>query len=1252
MSKAMVYELTLGEKEGLTPSLVTAEEVEEYGKTGQKVKQLTLEIRGTPPVQITLKPFFGRIPIPAYITEPTLLELDDIHWFKLIQQGRSDAVADLMVRRLRGMEKSDVFHFLEEISQTLLDRLGKEHFGGVIAVWDRILENIEYRVTAGALPKTIREDVKAALDATLLMRVADGKLFSTEALIRSPDLYLGLLTRLEEGSVKDPRRSGDIHIDFQNWVADKLGNRAAEITESLRPVPASSGEEALETPSFEETVNSITLQEDRASELVTIRNFLVRAAENSDDAKRLLSALGEAFAEAISRVEGDSDLRRLVSHTEEVSQHPNEKRPSDRQVVSFAGGSAAETLIATMMQNVEVLQQAELVMVVGNTDSGGYSYLLEQASRAAGILNNLPPPGDMMNALQALAPNDRRIALGNDARLPKTYKGTAVDGVREFVISSLLNRAGGAINRHDVPVMGRDFPLFARILLKSMANVDKINDYLKQRGSEVRIPMAGASIRNLFFLGFLVEYDVIDLTKSPSPERGITFEGEDKLQEALDAVERAIGLPEDKYRVMVNSLDPKTLYAESAGWHVHLTHKGKSHVLTVEDQLDDGRIRVRIAFSEDSMEKTLSVGEEFSWSDVSSGIQGLPEVVDGQHISIRNLEGQAYLFIGEDGWLLDRTDINDLRLKNDANPEDVKQLSSDGTGRLREFEGRADLPSQEPVFTVFGREQGAAIEVRVISPLLKTETVMTETLTDLPRIRTGFLSGHGFEGRVDSDQMELQRANQQLISFLGTLEAGDIIGLGPASMYTSKMQHLMNDEVAEAFRKAKQRGVTFVLQMNATLDNETVGKTVFDLLSELENALQNSSGSEVRLRDIFSYVVGAKHVGKEDMPDGLESALNPPVEPELRYDLSAPSIAGKVPRGPLMLTEADAEEIVRKYGIVALRTPLALVPVRSRVPGADVTYRPLYSVQGMAAIWKFILRMTDLDFRLMGKAELNEVRQELHDGLYDRDVPHIIPQQQQLLMKVEQRLEEEDRKTGLLSEEEQVVYNWLDENSRRNPRLEVSVNRISRGTNLDPDLVRSILSFRLGMSPVGYGAEEYTGFDGRIVQPVGIGLFGGMESALFRPSIKPIEVAVLTEDALIRLRDKGKPDVQARLAEIGPVLQRLKDNRRYREDVLGRSRGEIPGDELRIKTLEAEREALEEILETMAEAGGDAATLTRYGGIDLNPGLLDMNIRMDGSGRPLPLEQQPLEAFEIKGFLPVILDIRPVEVPVFLGSAS
>ena len=56
---------------------------------------------------------------------------------------------------------------------------------------------------------------------------------------------------------------------------------------------------------------------------------------------------------------------------------------------------------------------------------------------------------------------------------------------------------------------------------------------------------------------------------------------------------------------------------------------------------------------------------------------------------------------------------------------------------------------------------------------------------------------------------------------------------------------------------------------------------------------------------------------------------------------------------------------------------------------------------------------------------------------------------------------------------------------------------------------------------------------------------------------------------------------------------------------------------------------------------------TNYGGIDLNSDFLDLQIKRDDNGVPLPLYQQPpLQELRIEGFMPIIIDVVPVRSPL------
>ena len=55
----------------------------------------------------------------------------------------------------------------------------------------------------------------------------------------------------------------------------------------------------------------------------------------------------------------------------------------------------------------------------------------------------------------------------------------------------------------------------------------------------------------------------------------------------------------------------------------------------------------------------------------------------------------------------------------------------------------------------------------------------------------------------------------------------------------------------------------------------------------------------------------------------------------------------------------------------------------------------------------------------------------------------------------------------------------------------------------------------------------------------------------------------------------------------------------------------------------------------------------------MNPALLDLQIKRDGNGVPLPLPMQPIQDMHIEGFLPIIINVTPVtNLPLLLGFAD
>ncbi len=72
-----------------------------------------------------------------------------------------------------------------------------------------------------------------------------------------------------------------------------------------------------------------------------------------------------------------------------------------------------------------------------------------------------------------------------------------------------------------------------------------------------------------------------------------------------------------------------------------------------------------------------------------------------------------------------------------------------------------------------------------------------------------------------------------------------------------------------------------------------------------------------------------------------------------------------------------------------------------------------------------------------------------------------------------------------------------------------------------------------------------------------------------------------------------------------------------------------------------------------SESSDMAEKVVQPGGIDFSASNLDMQIKRDGAGVPLPMSQQDLDNMHIEGLVPVILNIRPAAgLPLFTGAGA
>jgi hypothetical protein len=79
---------------------------------------------------------------------------------------------------------------------------------------------------------------------------------------------------------------------------------------------------------------------------------------------------------------------------------------------------------------------------------------------------------------------------------------------------------------------------------------------------------------------------------------------------------------------------------------------------------------------------------------------------------------------------------------------------------------------------------------------------------------------------------------------------------------------------------------------------------------------------------------------------------------------------------------------------------------------------------------------------------------------------------------------------------------------------------------------------------------------------------------------------------------------------------------------------------------------LHQFFRDLIEDSGDNANLNDVGGIDFNPATMNLQIKRDGRGVPLPFENQPAAIMQIDGLIPVIINVVPANMPMLLGFAD
>jgi hypothetical protein len=144
--------------------------------------------------------------------------------------------------------------------------------------------------------------------------------------------------------------------------------------------------------------------------------------------------------------------------------------------------------------------------------------------------------------------------------------------------------------------------------------------------------------------------------------------------------------------------------------------------------------------------------------------------------------------------------------------------------------------------------------------------------------------------------------------------------------------------------------------------------------------------------------------------------------------------------------------------------------------------------------------------------------------------------------------------------------------------------------------------------------------------------------------------------ALIDLADSQKVDELRSVELAADTVERFVEGQNFLNAILSREfdqANQLTNDVIENQIVEL-RKLYEDFLskEIEFESQRNQAS-SAVGGIDFNAANLNLQIKRDGDGVPLPLPQQNWEQINIEGFIPVIINMAPINaqnLPIFMGQ--
>ncbi|MCX5666743.1 MAG: (d)CMP kinase [Candidatus Omnitrophica bacterium] len=501
---------------------------------------------------------------------------------------------------------------------------------------------------------------------------------------------------------------------------------------------------------------------------------------------------------------------------------------ADSPSVTVFGGGAGARLIAPVLRfiqnNREPIDPGFFVYaLLHNADDGGSSNKIMERlkEKRYGVT---PPIGDQANTLSMafLDVDEYENLLDDGARLPKDYNKTLTEFVRERIDKA---KAAGKNIR----------PGFEAAMMKWSGIADR-----KIFGKEDLLPKDGASVRNLIVLAVLIDEGVLQPGKAAGAN-GIT--DPKAYQGVLDNfAKEEFGI--DWGTVGLSSSDPVTVYGEY-----------DENVLLVKDGEKIRNVAIKVGRPDLNGAVAIRYKDARGNEETQNIAPGETKNIFG--VTIGNNGGFAYIEADGGKWQIRERVSDDIKargastpymtelvkLVNDAQsglPADVKEIANDGTGRNMAHEM---TKIKDPLLGSKGKG------LYLISRLVKMQTNVAETANFSKFIDFGVLDGVG----IKHDPVIGRSQKARGVSVSRVKNTTDMLVMGPGSVLTSILPHLLNREMVNAIIKSKAARKVFVF--NASMDNESIRMGIEDIKALIEKVAGRTLGRRVQFNELFNTAV-------------------------------------------------------------------------------------------------------------------------------------------------------------------------------------------------------------------------------------------------------------------------------------------------------------------------------------------------------------------------------------------------------------